>query len=58
MRQEPTLAEGYLAFTAGYDDVLGLDLSALRWEVALEASGRAFWSDFVFVPEAVFVRSP
>jgi len=24
----------------------------------LEPSGRAFWADFVFVPEAVFVRSP
>jgi hypothetical protein len=24
----------------------------------LEPSGRIFWSDFVFVPEAVFVRAP
>ncbi len=65
-RAEPSLADAYLAFSAG-NDVLGLDLSALRWEVApaagldtthpLDVDGRG-WLFYKPSGQAAVARSP
>lgn len=65
-RSEPSLADSYLAVSSG-QDVLGLDLSALRWEVApaagldalhpLEADGRG-WVFYKPAGRSAVARSP
>lgn len=65
-RSEPSLAASYLTFTVG-DDVLGLDLSVLRWEVAptsgldvfhpLDVDGRG-WLFYWPSGQPIVARSP